>query len=40
LGVLFYRFIGENFTKYIDGGDDSNDYANILDKAIPLEIIG
>ena len=23
LGALFYRFISENFTNYIEGGDDS-----------------
>ena len=28
LGTLFYRFISENFTSYIEGGDDSIDYAN------------
>ena len=39
LGALFYRFISENFTKYIEGGDDSIDYANILDKVITPEII-
>ena len=25
LGTLFYRFISENFTKYIQGGDESVD---------------
>jgi len=39
LGALFYRFISENFTKYIEGGDDSIDYANISDKVITSEII-
>ena len=29
LGTLFYRFISENFTIYIEGGDDSIDYANL-----------
>jgi type I restriction enzyme M protein len=27
LGALFYRFISENFTNYITGGDDNVDYA-------------
>ena len=27
LGTLFYRFISENFTIYIEGGDESIDYA-------------
>ncbi len=39
LGALFYRFISENFTKYIEGGDASIDYANILDNVITPEII-
>ena len=26
LGTLFYRFTSENFTDYIEGGDDSVDY--------------
>src|SRR5574344_26041 len=26
LGTLFYRFISENFTNYIEGGDDSIHY--------------
>ena len=28
LGTLFYRFISENFTNYIEGGDESVNYAN------------
>ena len=28
LGSLFYRFISENFSLYIEGGDDSVDYAS------------
>jgi type I restriction enzyme M protein len=28
LGTLFYRFISENFAAYIEGGDDSIDYAS------------
>lgn len=38
LGTLFYRFISENFTNYIEGGDDSVDYCNYSDKDISPEI--
>ena len=38
LGTLFYRFISENFTNYIEGGDDSVSYANYPDKDITPEI--
>ena len=38
LGTLFYRFISENFTNYIEGGDDSVDYANTSDDVITSEI--
>jgi len=38
LGTLFYRFISENFTNYIEGGDDSIDYANLTDDVITPEI--
>ena len=38
LGTLFYRFISENFTNYIEGGDDSIDYANLSDDVITPEI--
>jgi len=38
LGTLFYRFISENFTNYIEGGDDSVDYASYEDEKIPNEI--
>ncbi len=34
LGTLFYRFISENFTLYIEGGDDSVDYASLSDDVI------
>jgi type I restriction enzyme M protein len=34
LGALFYRFISENFTKYIEGGDASVNYANLSDDVI------
>lgn len=35
LGALFYRFISENFTKYIEAGDDSINYAAMNDSDIP-----
>ena len=38
LGTLFYRFISENFTKYIQGGDESVKYATYQDDAITAEI--
>ncbi len=38
LGTLFYRFISENFTNYIEGGDESVDYANLPDEVITPEI--
>jgi type I restriction enzyme M protein len=38
LGALFYRFISENFTKYIEGGDYSVNYANYPDNDITPEI--
>jgi len=38
LGTLFYRFISENFTYYIEGGDDSINYANLSDDVITPEI--
>ncbi len=38
LGTLFYRFISENFTLYIEGGDESVNYANFPDKEISPEI--
>lgn len=38
LGTLFYRFISENFTAYIEGGDDTIDYANLSDDVITPEI--
>ncbi len=31
LGALFYRFISENFSRYIEGGDDSFRYADVED---------
>ncbi len=38
LGTLFYRFISENFTNYIEGGDESVDYPNLPDDVITPEI--
>ena len=38
LGTLFYRYISENFTDYIEGGDDSINYAEIPDSVITSEI--
>jgi type I restriction enzyme M protein len=38
LGTLFYRFISENFTVYIEGDDDTIDYANLKDDLITHEV--
>jgi type I restriction enzyme M protein len=38
LGTLFYRFISENFTNYIEGGDESINYASLSDDIITPEI--
>jgi len=38
LGTLFYRFISENFSIYIEGGDESVDYASLADDVITAEI--
>ncbi len=38
LGTLFYRFISENFVSYIEGGDESINYAKFLDKNITADI--
>jgi len=38
LGSLFYRFISENFASYIEGGDDSVNYAELTDNVISAEI--
>ena len=38
LGTLFYRFISENFAAYIEGGDDSVNYAALSDLVITPEI--
>lgn len=39
LGTLFYRFISENFSNYIEGGDESVHYEELDDKIITKEII-
>ncbi len=33
LGTLFYRFISENFTNYIEADDESINYAKMADYA-------
>ncbi|EPH8732858.1 type I restriction-modification system subunit M [Neisseria gonorrhoeae] len=38
LGTLFYRFISENFTDYMQAGDSSIDYAAMPDSIITPEI--
>lgn len=38
LGSLFYRFISENFSLYIEAGDDSVNYAALKDSVITPEI--
>lgn len=38
LGTLFYRFISENFSSYIEGGDESVNYAELNDDVITDEI--
>ena len=38
LGTLFYRFISENFTNYIEAGDESINYAQLSDEVITAEI--
>lgn len=38
LGTLFYRFISENFSTYIEAGDDSINYAALDDSIITKEI--
>ena len=37
LGALFYRFISENFSRYIEGGDESINYARLSDDIITDE---
>lgn len=38
LGTLFYRFISENFTDYMEGGDRSIHYPSMSDEIITPEI--
>ncbi|WP_292949872.1 type I restriction-modification system subunit M [Olleya sp. UBA1516] len=38
LGTLFYRFISENFSNYIEAGDESINYAELPDSVITPEI--
>ncbi|MBS4199334.1 type I restriction-modification system subunit M [Bacillus sp. FJAT-49732] len=38
LGTLFYRFISENFSSYIEAGDESIKYAELPDDIITIEI--
>lgn len=38
LGTLFYRFMSENFSSYIEGGDDSIHYAELNDDDIPDDV--
>jgi len=38
LGTLFYRFISENFASYIEGGDESINYAELGDDVITSDI--
>jgi type I restriction enzyme M protein len=38
LGTLFYRFISENFTNYIEGGEEGIEYVKLSDDVITPEI--
>lgn len=38
LSTLFYRFMSENFANYIEGGDESVNYAQLSDEVITHEI--
>lgn len=38
LGALFYRFISENFSNYLEGGDEGINYASLTDEIITPEI--
>lgn len=38
LGTLFYRFISENFSNYMEAGDESVKYAELPDEMITKEI--
>ena len=37
LGTLFYRFISENFARFMEGGDESVHYAELSDEVITPE---
>jgi len=39
LGTLFYRFISENFSNFIEAGDESVHYASLSDQMMTAEII-
>ena len=39
LGTLFYRFISENFSNYIEAGDESVNYAELPDTVITKDIM-
>ena len=39
LGTLFYRFISENFSSYIEAGDESVNYAKLSDERDFLSLI-
>jgi type I restriction enzyme M protein len=38
LGTLFYRFISENFTNYIEAGDETIQYSKLDDNTIPDDV--
>lgn len=38
LGALFYRFISENFSSYIEAGDDSICYAKLDDSELLMTL--
>jgi type I restriction enzyme M protein len=38
LGALFYRFISENFTNYIEGGDENVNYPNLSNDVLTPEL--
>ena len=38
LGILFYRFISENFKTYIEGGDESINYEEVSEDLITPEV--
>lgn len=39
LGTLFYRFISENFTNYMEGGNESINYASHPEQDITTELV-